>query len=82
MTKAFGDECLEDTLFTSLSEYRSQITSWQGDHNRNRHHSSPDNLASCECALKMTLQTRATYGQKYHALIPENWIVFDWSFPR
>ncbi|WP_354669953.1 integrase core domain-containing protein [Roseibium aggregatum] len=82
MTKAFGDECLEDTLFTSLPESRSQITSWKGDHNRNRHHSSPDNLAACEYTLKLTLQTRAADGQTYHALIPENWVVSDWSFPR
>ncbi|WP_353653814.1 integrase core domain-containing protein [Labrenzia sp. R5_0] len=47
MTKAFRDEYLNDTLFTSLRESRSQITSRKGDHNRNRHHSSPDNLAAC-----------------------------------
>ncbi|WP_436718037.1 integrase core domain-containing protein [Roseibium algicola] len=70
LTKASGDECLNDTLFTSLPESRFQITSWKDDHNRNRHHSPPDNLASCECALKMTLQTRAAYGQKYHPKDP------------
>ena len=56
---SFRDECLNETLFTSLSEARSQITAWKEDYNRNRPHSSLGNLTPYEFATKMTLQTRA-----------------------
>ncbi len=56
---SFRDECLNETLFTSLSEARSQISAWKDDYNRNRPHSSLGNLTPYEFALKMTLQTRA-----------------------
>ncbi|WP_417672393.1 integrase core domain-containing protein, partial [Roseibium sp.] len=56
---SFRDECLNETLFSSLSEARSQITAWKDDYNRNRPHSSLGNLTPYEFATKMTLQTRA-----------------------
>ncbi|XHC10764.1 IS3 family transposase [Labrenzia sp. ac12] len=55
----FRDECLNETLFSSLAEARSQITAWKEDYNRNRPHSSLGNLTPYEFASKMTLQTRA-----------------------
>lgn len=35
---SFRDECLNETLFTTLAEARSQITAWKEDYNRNRPH--------------------------------------------
>ena len=55
----FRDECLNETLFTSLDEARSQITAWKEDYNRNRPHSSLGNLTPSEFATKMALQKQA-----------------------
>ena len=56
---SFRDECLNETLFSSLSEARSQITAWKEDYNRNRPHSSLGNLTPSEFAMKMALQQQA-----------------------
>lgn len=56
---SFRDECLNETLFSSLSEARSQITAWKEDYNRNRPHSSLGNLTPSEFAMKMALQKQA-----------------------
>ncbi len=56
---SFRDECLNETLFTSLDEARSQITAWKEDYNRNRPHSSLGNLTPSEFAFKMALQKQA-----------------------
>ncbi len=56
---SFRDECLNETLFSSLDEARSQITAWKEDYNRNRPHSSLGNLTPNEFAMKMALQTQA-----------------------
>ncbi len=56
---SFRDECLNETLFTTLAEARSQITAWKDDYNRNRPHSSLGNLTPSEYAMKMTLQKQA-----------------------
>ena len=56
---SFRDECLNETLFSSLSEARSQITAWKEDYNRNRPHSSLGNLTPSEYAMKMALQKQA-----------------------
>ncbi len=60
---SFRDECLNETLFSSLSEARSQITAWKEDYNRNRPHSSLGNLTPSEFAQnarkKMALQKQA-----------------------
>ena len=37
------DECLNETLFTSLSEARPVLAEWRTDYNRVRPHSSLDN---------------------------------------
>jgi transposase InsO family protein len=36
----FRDECLNDTLFSTLTDARSAITSWKEDYNRHRPHSA------------------------------------------
>lgn len=48
---SFRDECLNETLYSSLSEARSQITAWKEDDNRKRPHSSLGNLMPSEFAI-------------------------------
>ena len=35
---SFRDECLNETLFSSLPQARDAITAWKEDYNRNRPH--------------------------------------------
>jgi hypothetical protein len=44
----FRDECLNDTLFSTLAEARSAITSWKEDRNRHRPHSALSNMTPAE----------------------------------
>jgi putative transposase len=56
---SFRDECLNETLFTSLDEARCKIKQWKDDYNQNRLHSSLGNLTTNEYAMKMDLQKLA-----------------------
>lgn len=56
---SFRDECLNETLFSSLPEARTQITAWKEDYNQQRPHSSLGNLTPEEYAMKMALQKQA-----------------------
>jgi len=56
---SFRDECLNETLFSSLDEARIEIEVWKEDYNRCRPHSSLGNLTPTEFVAKMTLQTQA-----------------------
>lgn len=56
---SFRDECLNETLFSSLDEARSEIRTWKEDYNQNRPHSSLGNLTPNEFVVKMTLQIMA-----------------------
>jgi putative transposase len=56
---SFRDECLNETLFSSLAEARLQITAWKEDYNSNRPHSSLGKLTPSEFAMKMALQKQA-----------------------
>ena len=56
---SFRDECLNETLFTSLDEARTKIKEWKDDYNQNRPHSSLGNLTPNEYAKKITLQKMA-----------------------
>ncbi len=56
---SFRDECLNETLFTTLAQARSQITGWKEDYNTNRPHSSPGNITPDEFARKIALEKRA-----------------------
>ncbi len=56
---SFRDECLNETLFSSLSHARHLITEWKEDYNRNRPRSSLGNLTPQEYATKVTLQKQA-----------------------
>lgn len=55
----FRDECLSDTLFSTLAETRNTISSWKDDYNRNRPHSALGNVTPAEFALKSTLEKQA-----------------------
>ena len=55
----FRDECLNDTLFSTLVEARSAITSWKEDYNRHRHHSALGSMTPAEFALKSSLEKQA-----------------------
>ena len=56
---SFRDECLNETLFTSLNEARTKIKERKDDYNQNRPHSSLGNLTPNEYARKMALQNIA-----------------------
>jgi putative transposase len=53
---SFRDECLNETLFSSLAEARHHIRLWKEDYNVIRPHSSLGNLAPREYAQKQNLQ--------------------------
>ena len=55
----FRDECLNDTLFSTLTEARTAIRSWREDYNRHRPHSALGNLPPAEFALKSVLEKQA-----------------------
>jgi len=55
----FRDECLNDTLFSTLSEARSAINSWKEDYNHHRPHSARGNMPPAEFAMKSTLEKQA-----------------------
>ena len=55
----FRDECLNHTLFSTLTEARSAIASWKEDYNRHRPHSALGNITPAEFALKSTLAKQA-----------------------
>ena len=56
---SFRDECLNETLFSSLAQARAAITAWKEDYNRNRPHSSPGNITPREFAMKMIMEKQA-----------------------
>ena len=55
----FRDECLNDTLYSTLSEARSAINSWKEDYNQHRPHSALGNITPAEFATKSTLEKQA-----------------------
>jgi putative transposase len=55
----FRDECLNDTLFSTLTEARSAITSGKEDYNHHRPHSALGNMPPAEFAIKSTLEKKA-----------------------
>lgn len=56
---SFRDECLNETLFTSLAEARMRIDAWKDDYNDNRPHSSLGNLTPSEIASNLALEKQA-----------------------
>lgn len=56
---SFRDECLNETLFSTLTEARHHINHWKEDYNVTRPHSSLGNLTPREYAHNQHLQLRA-----------------------
>ena len=56
---SFRDECLNETLFSTLAEARAQIIAWKEDYNTQRPHSSLGNMTPLEYAMKMVLEKQA-----------------------
>lgn len=56
---SFRDECLNETLFSSLREARLKINDWKEDYNHNRPHSSLGNLTPYKYTKKINLQKLA-----------------------
>lgn len=52
---SFRDECLNETLFSSLTHARQKISEWKEDYNWERPHSSLGNITPNEFAMKMAL---------------------------
>lgn len=53
------DECLNETLFSSMTEARSTLEDWQEDYNTHRPHSALGNLTPREFAEKRTMDKLA-----------------------
>ncbi len=56
---SFRNECLNETLFSSLVQARAAIAAWKEDYNRNRPHSSLGNITPSEFARKMAPEKQA-----------------------
>ena len=56
---SFRDECLNETLFSSLVQARTAITTWKEDYNSNRPHSSLGNITPVEFAMKIAMEKQA-----------------------
>lgn len=61
------DECLNETLFSSLSEARSLLAAWRDDYNRARPHSALANRTPEEFhAHALALAAAAGNGQDFN----------------
>lgn len=49
------DECLNEALFSSLRDARTELAKWTEDYNKHRPHSALDNITPAEFALKKRL---------------------------
>jgi len=56
---SFRDECLNETLFSAMTDAITHITAWKEDYNQNRPHSSLSNKTPDEYALKTALDKQA-----------------------
>ena len=64
---SFRDECLNETLFSSLADARQQITLWKEDYNVTRPHSSLGMLKINTC--KRGLHESKTIQRLYQKLV-------------
>jgi putative transposase len=55
----FRDELLNEVLFSTLTDARTQIAAWKEDYNRQRPHSALGNLPPAEFAMKIRLEMMA-----------------------
>ena len=61
------DECLNETLFSSLADAKEALEAWQEDYNRYRPHSSLGNLTPMEFAAKLSMDKLAA---QHHQINP------------
>ena len=65
----FRDECLNDTLFSTLSEARSAITSWKEDYNHHGPHSALGNVPlKAKNETQDSLSNRRRLGSQFTIL--------------
>ncbi len=55
----FRDEFLNEVLFSTLTDARTQIAAWKEDYNRQRPHSAFGNIPLAEFAKKIRLEMMA-----------------------
>jgi putative transposase len=55
----FWDDLLNEVLFSTLADARSQIAAWKEDYNRHRLHSALGNIPPVEFAMKIRLEMMA-----------------------
>ena len=55
----FRDEFLNETLFSTLPDARTQIAMWKENYNRQRPHSALGNIPPAEFAMKIRLEKQA-----------------------
>ncbi|MFG1189035.1 MULTISPECIES: IS3 family transposase [Xanthobacter] len=55
----FRDECLNETLFSSLAQARAAIAAWKEDYNMNRPHSALGHRSPAEFAATIALEIQA-----------------------
>jgi putative transposase len=60
---SFRDECLNETLFSSLTQARAVINAWREDYKANRPHSSLGNITPSEFEMKILPEKQAAQGQ-------------------
>jgi len=63
-TSRFRDAFLNDVLFSTLTEARTQIAIWKEEYNRHRPHSALGNIPPAELAMKTRLEKLAAQAQK------------------
>ena len=56
---SFRDECLNEELFSTLSEAKQQISNWKEDYNNQRPNSSLGNITPSEYVMKMAPEKQA-----------------------
>jgi hypothetical protein len=77
------DECLNETLFTSLAHARAELTAWKDDYNRVRPHSGLGSLAPSIFATRSAIGTRANKAQicSEAAKLDRFWLEFSAVIP-
>jgi hypothetical protein len=58
----FRDEFLNEVLFSTLADARTQIAIWKEDYKRNRPHSALGNVPPEKFAMKIRLQKTGSLG--------------------
>jgi putative transposase len=60
----FRDEFLNEGLFSTLTDARTQIATWKEDYNRHRPHSALGTIPPAEFAMQMRLEMLAAQARK------------------